>query len=164
MPKADANEIIATSCNKEAYLSCEKHFIDELRRRGLRLTPQREAVLDVLHTLNGLSDAETIAERVHDRIPTMDISTVYRTLHLLQDLALVVCIDTGAKGRRYKLLTPEEPHIHLVCQGCCRLATPSVSAAAALSNSLQEAYGFTADLSQLTVPGWCDRCTPNTDA
>jgi Fe2+ or Zn2+ uptake regulation protein len=65
-------------------MSCEKAFLERLRERGFRLTPQREMVLAVMHGLDGFCTAEDIYSRVGEISSAVDISTVYRTLDLLQ--------------------------------------------------------------------------------
>jgi Fur family ferric uptake transcriptional regulator len=51
----------------------------------------------------------------------VDISTVYRTLDLLQEFDLVSSVDPGDDQRRYELLGIHGPHLHLVCRACGRV-------------------------------------------
>lgn len=141
-------------------MSCEKDFAQQLRSRGLRLTPQREMVLSALHQVDGLATAEAIHERVQEQTSSIDISTVYRTLELLQELDLVACIELGSDQRKYELITLHEPHIHLVCRGCGQVMGADLDIAQSFAHALQERYGFTVDAEQLSVPGWCAACAP----
>ena len=99
-------------------MACEKVFVQELRERGFRLTPQREMVLSVMHQVDGLATADEIYGRVQERSAAVDISTVYRTLDLLQEFRMVACVDAGDGQHRYELLGVHGPHVHLVCQAC----------------------------------------------
>jgi Fe2+ or Zn2+ uptake regulation protein len=92
-------------------MSCEKLLRDYLRKRGLRLTHQRELVLSVLHELEAPATAEEIFARVHTRSHNVDISTVYRTLELFQELRLVSGFDAGMAFRRTNIWASLPPTI-----------------------------------------------------
>ena len=143
-------------------MACEELFLKQLRERGLRLTPQREMVLSVMHQVEGVATAEEIFGRVQEISPAVDISTVYRTLDLLQELNLATCVDPGDGQRRYELLGVHGPHLHLVCQSCGEVMGANLDLAVSLAQQLRECYGFGADLEHLTVPGLCRAClTPD---
>ncbi|MDO8972058.1 MAG: transcriptional repressor, partial [Saprospiraceae bacterium] len=99
-------------------MSCEQLFQKQLRRQGLRLTPQREKVLSVLHAVGRAAAAEEIFTLVAQKDASVDRSTVYRTLDLLSEMGLAAVIDSGEKQRRYELSGIEAPHLHLVCRSC----------------------------------------------
>jgi len=85
-------------------MSCEETFFKMLRERGFRLTPQREMVLSVMHQLDEFATAEEIFNQVSQMSSAVDISTVYRTLELLQDFKLAASVDTGDGQRRFELV------------------------------------------------------------
>ena len=64
-------------------------MVQALKEQGHRLTPQRQLILEVIETSEGHVSAESIHARVAARFPQVHISTVYRTLGLLQDLGMV---------------------------------------------------------------------------
>lgn len=142
-------------------MSCEEVFFKRLREHGFRLTPQREMVLSVLHEIDGFATADEIYERVSDISRSVDISTVYRTLELLQDFHLVASVDPGDGQRRYELLGLHGQHFHLVCLSCGRIIGVEPQAIAAFAATMKEKYGFTLDLEHLTVPGLCQECSGN---
>ena len=139
-------------------MACEQVFIRQLRERGFRLTPQREMILSVLHDIEGLATADEIYGRVQKISTSVDISTVYRTLDLLQGFDLVACVDPGDDQRRYELLGIHGPHLHLVCQVCGQVIGADLEAAQAFGQRLQAEYGFVPALDHLTVPGLCQSC------
>ncbi|MCL7452152.1 MAG: transcriptional repressor [Anaerolineae bacterium] len=139
-------------------MACEQVFIRQLRERGFRLTPQREMILSVLHDIDGLATADEIYGRVHSISSSVDISTVYRTLDLLQGLDLVSCVDAGDDQRRYELLGVHGPHLHLVCQGCGQVIAADLEMAQAFAERLNVEYGFQAALDHLSIPGLCPAC------
>jgi len=140
-------------------MACEQVFVQQLRERGFRLTPQREMILSVLHEIEGLTTVDEIYNRVHAISSSVDISTVYRTLDLLQELDLVSCVDAGDDQRRYELLGVHGPHLHLVCQVCGKVIAADMEVAQAFGERLQAQYGFQAALDHLSVPGRCPDCT-----
>lgn len=139
-------------------MSCEKTFIQQLRARGFRLTPQREMVLSVLHDVEGLVTAEEIYARVQRRSSSVDISTVYRTLDLLQEFNLVSSVDPGDGQRRYEFLGLHGAHLHLVCQACGQVSGVELEVAQPFIERLQAACGFQATLDHLSIPGLCPAC------
>lgn len=139
-------------------MCCEEEFLQRLRDRGFRLTPQREIILHVLHEDMEHPTAEEIYARVSSVSAAIDLSTVYRTLELLQGLNLVSSFDLGDGQRRYELLTVHHPHHHLLCRGCGRLATIEASEAQPLLDSLRQSRGFEAQLEHMVIPGVCQEC------
>ena len=139
-------------------MACEELFRERLRESGLRLTPQREMVLDVLHRLDGTVTVDEIYEQVRVLSSAIDISTVYRTLDLLKGLELVACIDSGSEQHRYELLGTHGPHLHLACRSCSKIVGVELAEAEPLIAHLRSQYGFEADLGDVTIPGLCRDC------
>lgn len=140
-------------------MSCKKLLIQHLHDRGLRLTPQRELVLSVMHQIEAPSTAEEIYERVHVVSSSVNISTVYRTLDLFQEFKLVSVFDPGDGKRRYEHLGVEAPRHHLVCQSCGKVIQVTLEELQSLAESLVETYGFVIDPAGLTIPGLCATCS-----
>ena len=139
-------------------MACEEVFLEKLRARGLRLTPQREMILSTLHEIKGLATVEEIYDRVQAITSAVDISTVYRTLDLLQAFDIVACIDAGDGQHRYELLGVHGPHIHLVCQSCGKVIGVDLEEAQPLAERFRARYGFAADLDHLSISGLCRAC------
>jgi Fur family ferric uptake transcriptional regulator len=143
-------------------MACEEVFLRELRERGFRLTPQREMVLSVLHEVEGMATADEIYGRVQERSAAVDISTVYRTLDLLQGFKMVACVDPGDGQNRYELLGVHGPHVHLVCRECGALIGVEREVVQPLAERLLAAHGFALDLDRLALPGVCRACSQGT--
>ncbi|HQE92131.1 MAG TPA: Fur family transcriptional regulator [Anaerolineae bacterium] len=140
-------------------MSCQALLLRRLHERGLRLTPQRELVLNVLHQLKAPSSAEEIYARVHAISASVDISTVYRTLELFQEFQLVAVFDPGDGTRRYEHLGVEAPHHHLVCRSCGKVIPLALPELQALNDQLATTLGFIADPVGLTISGLCAACS-----
>ena len=139
-------------------MSCEKVFLEMLRERGFRLTPQREMVLSVMHEIEGFATAEEIHARVQEHSSSVDISTVYRTLELLQEFELVSWIELDDGRRRYELLGVHGRHLHLACHSCGEIVGIDLQEAQPFIDYLAQAHGFSAELDHITIPGLCQRC------
>ncbi|HSL97029.1 MAG TPA: Fur family transcriptional regulator [Candidatus Deferrimicrobiaceae bacterium] len=128
-----------------------------LRERGLRWTPQRRAVVEVLSGVHGhVTGAELVAGcRAID--PTTTPSTVYRTLDVLEEIGLV-SHSHGLEGRQEFHIRPAALHGHLACSGCGTTWELRPDEAATLLHSLRRRRGFEVALDHLTVVGLCDAC------
>ncbi|MHB1319322.1 MAG: Fur family transcriptional regulator [Anaerolineae bacterium] len=146
-------------------MACEQAFAQLLKRHGLRMTPQRGLVLQALHDAPGYASADEILSRVHRISAAVDVSTVYRTLDLLREFGLVAAVDAADGQTRYDLLGLNQPHLHLVCQGCGGIFVVPMSSADALLAGLLAQHGFQATLDDVTIPGLCAACrSSSTDA
>lgn len=139
-------------------MSCEEVFFRRLRERGFRLTPQREMVLSVLHEVEDFATAEEIHERVGAMSSSVDISTVYRTLELLQEFHMVASVDPGDGQRRYELLGVHGHHFHLVCRSCGKIMGVDPEAIESFAARMKEGYSFELAVEHLSVPGLCEDC------
>jgi Fur family ferric uptake transcriptional regulator len=91
------------------------------RQRGLRFTEPRKMILDVLSNTEQHLSAEDIFMKVHKIYPNVGLTTVYRTLELLEQMAIISKFQFGDGRSRYELIqNPQKPghHHHLVCTHC----------------------------------------------
>ena len=128
----------------------------ELRSRGYRVTPQRQLVLEAIGKLDHATPEE-IAASVQETARGVNISTIYRTLELLDKLGLVTHTHLGHGAPTYHLATDAD-HVHLVCQDCGRVTEVRPDAIRALITALDEGQGFETDVAHLTVFGRCAEC------
>lgn len=127
-----------------------------LRARGYRLTPQRELVLRAVERLGHATPDEVLAA-VREESSAVNISTVYRTLEVLEELDLVRHAHITDRAPTYhSAATP--PHVHLVCRSCGKITEVAQDVIEPMTAALQDAYGFTTDIGHLTVFGNCADC------
>ncbi|MCJ7737673.1 MAG: transcriptional repressor [Anaerolineae bacterium] len=139
-------------------MSCEAAFIKKLRERGFRMTPQREMVLAVLHEVEDFATAEAIHSRVQERSPVVDMSTVYRTLELLEDFQMVAHMDGPDGQRHYELLGIHGLHHHLHCRICGDVTPLPHEETQPLMKHLEHSYGFIVEPESWTFSGFCAVC------
>jgi Fur family transcriptional regulator, ferric uptake regulator len=132
-------------------------MVQTLKQRGHRLTPQRQMILEAIEASEGHVSAESIHAKVAARFPQVNISTVYRTLELLQDLGLVTHTHFDDGIAQYHLAS-EAPHQHMVCRRCGDEREIDVRVLDPLDHHLRDRYGFQADLAHFALIGVCANC------
>lgn len=91
-------------------------FSEALREGGRRLTHQRMEVAREIARSDTHPDVETIYQGVRERVPTVSLDTVYRTLAALEDMRLVNRVNAIAGPTRYDANL--DRHHHFVCMRC----------------------------------------------
>jgi Fur family ferric uptake transcriptional regulator len=129
-----------------------------LRSRGLRWTPQRRVLLDVLARTSGHVTGADLVERCREVDPSTIPSTVYRTLDVLEELG-VVRHAHGVDGREEFHVMPSADHGHLYCTTCRTTWEIGADEAAAMLATLQASRGFAVELSHLSIAGRCAGCS-----
>jgi Fur family ferric uptake transcriptional regulator len=127
-----------------------------LRARGLRVTEQRRLVLDAVESLQHCTPEQVLAH-VQEQAPALNLSTVYRTLELLQDLGLVTHAHLDHGAPTYHSTRGKE-HLHLVCRSCGKVEEAPADAAHQLAATLLQQKGFISDVRHLAVHGTCRDC------
>ncbi len=128
----------------------------ELRAKGYRLTPQRELILEAIDELGHATPEEVLAH-VKTKVSSVNASTVYRTLEVLEDLGLVRHAHLSDRAPTYHSVSGHE-HFHLKCRSCGVVVSVDVEVALALTERLERERGFRADVGHLTVFGQCVDC------
>ncbi len=121
------------------------------------MTPQRLTVLEVIHNADKHISAEEVFDQVRARHPYANISTVYRTLELMEALGLVTGADFGDGRIRYHH-SDKGHHHHLVCQKCGNATELEEDLASSFQRRLSRNYGFKANLKHMTIFGLCAAC------
>ena len=127
-----------------------------LRASGHRLTPQRELVLTAVETLGHATPDQVYAE-VRRHSQSINLSTVYRTLELLDELGLIHHAHLSDRAPTYHSTSGHE-HSHLVCRGCRKVISVERSDMEAALGPLAEREGFEPDYGHLAVFGTCRDC------
>jgi Fur family ferric uptake transcriptional regulator len=131
--------------------------VQRLRGRGLRWTPQRATVIEVLAESDGHITASELVERCRARDASTIPSTVYRTLDVLEELGLVRH-GHGADGREEFHVLPASEHGHLHCAECGATWEIGETQAAGVADALRSGDGFEIDIGHVTLVGRCREC------
>ncbi len=127
-----------------------------LRSKGLRMTPQRRAIVTEVLRTNGHISPAAIARTVQGDMPGVNASTVYRTLTLLEEVGVLSHshLETGAEYHR----SDEAEHVHLTCARCGKDDPLSLGEAESLHDLIRRHHGFEADLTHFAITGLCSSC------
>jgi Fur family ferric uptake transcriptional regulator len=132
----------------------------QLRSRGYRLTPQRQFVLEAVGEL-GHGTPEDIATAVRRTAAGVNISTVYRTLELLEELGLVQHTHLGHGAPTYSVTT-DDHHVHLVCRACSEVQEAEADVLGEVVRRLADERGFALDVGHVALFGTCAACRNTT--
>ena len=127
-----------------------------LREQGFRITPQRQLVLEAVETLRHGTPEEILIE-VQRTATGVNLSTVYRTLEVLEDVGLVTHAHIGHGAPTYHAVD-DHVHIHLVCDRCGKVMSVSAEVADDFVDRLRTDHEFVTDISHMAIHGWCTAC------
>jgi Fur family ferric uptake transcriptional regulator len=127
-----------------------------LKKKGLKLTPQRKLVVDAIHDAKDHLTAEDVIARVQARMPEVHKSTIYRTLELLEGAGCVFKSELG--GHFIYHHAEEGHHHHLVCRECGKIVECDEDHFAPVEESIAAKYGFRVDFKHLVISGLCQEC------
>jgi Fur family ferric uptake transcriptional regulator len=130
---------------------------ERLHERGLRWTPQRRLLVDVLSQTDRHITGAELVERCREIDPETTPSTVYRTLDVLEDIGLIRHAH-GLDGREEFHVRPAREHGHLHCSVCHRAWEIGAEDVECLVRDFERAHGFKVDLGHLSVVGVCCEC------
>jgi Fur family ferric uptake transcriptional regulator len=132
-----------------------------LHERGMRMTPQRQLVLDAVRELRH-GTPEQVCQQVQRTTPSVNITTIYRALDLLEGLGLVRHTHLGHGAPMYSAEAHE--HLHLVCHRCGRVTEEPKDLLDKVAVRLRTECGFELDPSHLALSGTCRDCLAIDDA
>jgi len=130
--------------------------LSALRGLGLRMTPQRQAIVSEVMQAQGHISPAAVARRVQSRMPGVNPSTVYRTLAMLEEMGILshAHLEGGAEYHR----AGEGGHVHLTCSRCGAEDDLSLAEAESLELLIRKHRGFRPDLTHFAISGLCAAC------
>ena len=127
-----------------------------LRSRGLRLTAQRQLVLQAVLDL-GHATPEQVHCAVREVAAGVNITTIYRTLELLERLGLVTHTHLSHGSPTYHA-AGEHQHVHLVCHSCGEVVEVPTDLLDDVAGRLRAESGFELDVTHVALSGLCRSC------
>ena len=140
-------------------------MLEDLKRAGLKMTPQRIAIVRLFAADESHPTAQDLYERLRAEFPSMSFATVYNTLDALATAGLSRTIRLGNAAR----FDPNTaPHHHAVCDGCGAVrdlpARSLASSSAARRRIARAAPGFQVRAVERTYRGLCSSCATRAEA
>lgn len=133
-----------------------ENLIQQLRARGIAVTPQRLAVLSSLQNRRDHPTAENIYQEVRRQLPAISFNTVYKTLEILSQKGMVIKVNPLHEVARYDGETG--PHAHLICRQCHRIVDLDWQAGEFPALPPDSRHGFKIEHPSLTFWGLCPQC------
>ena len=155
-------DIIKTQNIKRKILSFMKwsDIMEEaaalLKQKGLKVTPQRLAILNLLRNTKEHPTAETIYKKLASDFPTMSLATVYKTLEVLKNIGLIQELNVGEGSFRYDANTNSHPH--LVCLSCGKVEDLDESVLQNLIEEVKKHTDYKLVEQKLYFYGYCPAC------
>ncbi len=135
-------------------------YIQRLRETGLKVTPQRIAIIDAVEKSGYLHPSVMqIYKEARKNSPKLSLSTTYATLKELSRLRLIKTLQFDRKENRYEL--DLEDHINLICNRCGRI-TDYTSSESADRGKIRKRTGFQVVDSRMEFYGICSECSSGT--
>ena len=133
-------------------------FIYFLRRKGLKLTRQRETILKAFLKIEEHPSTEELYKVIKRKDSNIGHATVFRTLKLLTEAGIAREIDLGDKRVRFEHGHGHRHHDHLVCQTCSKLIEAVDPEIERLQDDLCKKFGFIPTSYRLQIFGICKEC------
>lgn len=132
--------------------------LERFRANGGRVTAARREIVTVL--LSGREHEHLTAEEVTDQIrhrhPEIAVSTVYRSLDVLEELGVLEHLHVGHGPTVYHLA--DESHLHLICKACGAVIELSDATLRAVGDEIRRQHGFVIEPRHFAINGLCRDC------
>jgi len=133
-----------------------EQLVTKLRSNGLKVTPQRLAVCEIILSSKEHPTTDQVYEKVKKKHPTMSLATVYQTLHLLSQIGLLQELGFSDCISRYDPDT--SPHINIVCKKCGKIHDYKAESVGKLWSQIVKELGFEPIGQRIDIYRYCDRC------
>jgi Fur family ferric uptake transcriptional regulator len=141
------------------YTKLLSDFKQLLKANGLKFTIQREVILEMLYNSDEHLTPEGLHHLIQEKHPDLNtgIATVYRTLSLLEDSAMVTSLSFGAQGKKYEL-GAKDHHDHIICTECGSISEFVDEEIELKQKKIAEKLGFQMQEHSMQIYGICKEC------
>jgi Fur family ferric uptake transcriptional regulator len=138
-------------------LAAKGRFLTFLEGKALRMTSQRQAIIDTVFDTEEHFTAEQLLEWARKRDKSVSRATVYRTLPLLTESGLVREMDFGKDHKYYDPNYADHPnHSHIICNDCEKIVEFDDDKIAKLEDEISHKLGFSVKTQRLQITGACE--------
>ena len=139
-------------------VAAKQRFLEFLARKNLRMTSQRQAIIETVFSTEEHFTAEQLLDWSRGRDPSVSRATVYRTLPLLTESGLVREMDFGKDYKFYDPNYADHPnHSHIICQDCEKIVEFESEKIAKLEDEITQKLGFSIESQRLQITGSCQQ-------
>lgn len=136
-----------------------QHALEQLKMNGVRITPQRHAILSYLMDTMGHPTADEIYRALEPRFPNMSVATVYNNLKMFIEAGLVRELTYGDSSSRFD--ADVSNHYHIICEKCGKIEDFTYPSLDEVERKGEEVTGFEVHGHRLELHGVCKDCRRN---
>lgn len=132
------------------------HAVDQLKSGGVRMTPQRYAILEYLMKSHVHPTADDIYRALSPQYPSLSVATVYNNLRLFVDAGLVRELTYGDDSSRFDADLSD--HYHAICTSCGAITDFEHPPITAVEEAAARSTGFQVHGHRMEIYGLCPAC------
>ena len=133
-----------------------KDALDTLKSSGVRITPQRHAILEYLISSKSHPTADEIFKSLESNFPNMSVATVYNNLRVFKNAELINELTYGDASSRFDFVTHD--HYHIICDECGTIVDFHYPGLDEVEYLASHVTGFKVNSHRLEVYGTCSTC------
>ena len=122
----------------------------------LRMTKQRQIILDELCKLKSHPTADEMYQILRKKMPRISLGTVYRNLEILSDCGMIQKIDVGGTQKRFD--GNASPHYHIRCIRCNKVEDIDVEPTKKIESIAHQMSNYTVLRHHTEFVGICPAC------
>jgi len=136
-----------------------KDALVTLKESGVRITPQRHAILEYLISSKSHPTADEIYKSLANDFPNMSVATVYNNLRVFLSVKLIKELTYGDVSSRFDFVTHD--HYHIICEECGTIVDFHYPGLEEVEHLASHVTGFKVNSHRLEVYGVCPTCAAN---
>lgn len=130
--------------------------LDTLKSTGVRITPQRHAILEFLIQSMMHPTADDIYKALENKFPNMSVATVYNNLRVFREAGLVKELTYGDSSSRFDFVTND--HYHIICDACGKIVDFHYPGLDEVEHLASHVTGFKVNNHRMEIYGTCPTC------
>jgi Fur family peroxide stress response transcriptional regulator len=134
--------------------------VEKLKSTGVRMTPQRYAILEFLLSSMSHPTADEIYKSLEGKFPNMSVATVYNNLRVFKEAGLVRELTYGDASSRFDANMTD--HYHVICRKCGKITDFDYPTLIDVEREAAKRTGFRVESHRMEVYGICKECQQHT--
>lgn len=134
-----------------------KEALESLKKTGVRITPQRHAILEYIINTMSHPTADEIYKALEEKFPNMSVATVYNNLRVFRQVGLVRELTYGDASSRFDFITSK--HYHVICTNCGKIVDFHYPGLDEVEHLASHVTGFKISHHRMEVYGLCPDCS-----
>ncbi|XEC94124.1 peroxide-responsive transcriptional repressor PerR [Paenibacillus tarimensis] len=133
-----------------------QHALEQLKMTGVRMTPQRHAILSYLMDSMTHPTADEIYKALSPKFPSMSVATIYNNLRLFVEAGLVRELTYGDDSSRFDADLSD--HYHAICKTCGTIVDFDYPPLMEVERAASQETGFVVEGHRMEIYGQCRQC------